>query len=124
MEPELAALCTQTVKAYAPGTTDAYGQLSYSATPLTLKCHIVGRFMEVIDKHGEAVTANGSAILTDCYPGLSDRYILDVPDMSMPSGWRRVNIISVVTRYDEKGPHHQVIYFGAQGGFAGGAISG
>ena len=124
IEPELAAICTQTVKAYAPSGTDHYGQTTYAAVPLTLPCHLVGRYQEITDKRGETAIANGHAILTDCYPGLSDKYRLEIPDMSSPSGWSRVNIIAVITRYDDKGPYNQVIYFGEQGGFSGGDISG
>lgn len=124
IEPELAALCTQTVKVYPPGAVDAYGQTNYATTPLTLPCHIVGRYQEITDRRGETVVANGHAILTNCYPGLSERYLLQIPDMSAPSGWTMVNIIAVITRYDETGPYNQVIYYGQQGGFAGGDISG
>lgn len=119
IDPELAAIMTQTVSAYAPAGVDAYGHTSFAAEPLVLKCHIRGRIQEVVDKTGESAVSTGNAILTDVYPGLSEQWSLVIPDPSATGGQRRVNIIAVLTRYDEVGPSHQVIYYGERGANSG-----
>jgi hypothetical protein len=112
IQPELYALLTQTVKAYAPAGTDGYGYTSYDTVALVLPCHIEGRMKEVVDKQGEAVISTGRAILGDVYLGLNDQYRLEVPDPSTVNGWKSVNIIAVETHYDENGPYNQTIYYG------------
>jgi hypothetical protein len=123
IDPQLAAMMTQRAYAYAPAGVDAYGHTSFSPTPLELPCHIRGRIQELVDKNGEAVVSTGNAILTDVYPGLNEQWSLLIPDPSVATGTtpgqRRVNIIAVITRYDEVGESHQVIYYGERGSNSG-----
>lgn len=116
IDPLLAELMTQTVYAYPATGTSPYGQPEFSADPLTIPCHIVGKVQEVITRAGEAMVSTGYAICTTVYPGLDDEAVLDIPEPSDPTGRRRVNIIAIVTRYDEAGPSHQAIYYGPRGG--------
>lgn len=115
IDPLLASLMTQTVYAYLSTGTSPYGQPVFSSTPITIPCHIVGRIQEVVTPTGEAAMSTGVAICADVYPGLSDAAVLDVPDLTQASGRSRVNIIAIVTRYDEAGAHHQSIYYGPRG---------
>lgn len=119
IDPQLAALMTQMAYAYPVTGTDAYGQPAYTPDPVVIPCHVVGRLKEVVDKTGEAVVSTGQLITTKVYNGLDDRAILDVPEPADETGRRRVNIIAIITRYDENGPHHQVIYYGPAGGTDG-----
>lgn len=112
IEPELAALMTQKVRSYAPGPMNAYGQTSYSATPVEMPCHIMGRIKEVQTRTGELAMSTGQAILSDVYPALTDAHRLEIPSLSSPSGWRTVNIVAVITSYDENGPYYQTIFYG------------
>lgn len=112
IDPELAALMTQKVRSYAPGTRDAYGNISFAPSPVEMPCHIQGRVKEVLTRSGEVAVSTGQALLSDVYPALTDAHKLEVPSLSSPSGWRTVNIIAVITSYDEAGPYYQTIYYG------------
>jgi hypothetical protein len=113
VEPELLEMMTQKVRLYATGATDAYGRKTFATTPVEAPCHIDGHTKEVFSKGGEVAMAQGVAYLSTVYPWLTEACRIDVPELSSATGWRRANIITVDTTYDETGPYNQVIYYGA-----------
>jgi hypothetical protein len=115
MDVELMALCTQQVRFYAQTTVDEYGFQTWSKTPQVVNCHMESRVQLFATRTGEMKTQSGRCFLAGVFPWLTDRYLMEVPDVSTPSGWRQTEILAVTVRYNESAADHQVVHFGERG---------
>ncbi|WIC89047.1 head-to-tail stopper [Arthrobacter phage Ottawa] len=104
---EWSDVCGQTIQYLAPGTIDGYGKRGYKAAQ-PIKCHVQGRREEITGPDGTVVTSLGTAWLDGHYPDVSTSGKVTLPD-----GTTR-GIVEASTVYDETGPHHTVIRYGAQ----------
>jgi hypothetical protein len=116
MEKQLLSMMTQTVRFYAPvGKPDPYGFQQYATTPIEVKCHIESREQRIYDSTSDVNVGSGRCFTAGVFPWLNENYEMFVPDPSYTTGWRQVDIAAVTIRNDEKGPHHNVVYFGERG---------
>lgn len=110
-EPEFLAMMTQTVRVTQSLGHDAYGQDAFAPTSAVLPCHVEAKAVAVNTVAGNVVYSAG-VLYTPVNESLTvgDRY--EIPDPTEPTGMRDVDVISIIVRFDEDGPHHMVIYYG------------
>jgi hypothetical protein len=106
IEPEFLELMTQTVTVGQAVSTDEYGKRIRS-TGVPYPCHVSVKSQEVAARAGGTITSVGQAWLAGYYPEL------DTADGAEVTGMGRVPIVAVQHVYDEAGPHHTVLHFGA-----------
>lgn len=106
IDPELDEMMAQRIGHLAAATIDGYGRRTYRA-PVEIGCHIDGKSVDVVTAEGSTVSGSGTCWLNGHYPdiGLADRIVL-------PEGGDR-GLVEVQTVYDESGPHHTKLIYGA-----------
>lgn len=115
MDPALQELCTQTVRFYAQTGVNEYGFQSWSNVAVPVLCHVQSRSQLYASSTGEHKVQTGRLWLAVICPWLTDRYLMEVPDLSMASGFRQVEILAVTVEYNEVEADHQVVHFGERG---------
>ena len=113
LDTAFAELMVQTVTTYPVTARDMYGKRTFGAG-VDWACHLQFRMHRVRAGNGQEVQADGTAYVYGVVTGVSVDDIITVNGES-------TQVLYLVTRYDEDGPHHSEIHFGSAGaaGIAG-----
>ncbi|ATW59906.1 head-to-tail stopper [Arthrobacter phage Waltz] len=106
MEAEFLDMMTQTVTVKPKTAFGAYGTAVRGA-PVDYPCHVSIKAGEAPTRAGGVVTTTGTAWLAGHFPELDTADAAEVPGLGLTA------IVAVQHVFDEVGPHHTVLYFGA-----------
>lgn len=110
LDPELAALMTQSVVIQRWVSDDAYGAPQYGATATTFPCRIVRKHQLVLDQQGRQVVSRSVVYIgpsSTGTPNLTERDKITLSDGS------QADLLSVQKHVDADGTdHHEVAYCG------------
>ena len=109
-----AHLMSSQVQVEYPTGRDDYGKLTFNPTPVMLQCHISRGVRLVPTTPGneivDAVEIHLNSVVA--VPPLS-RITLSTGDVGSTESFdRQPRLLAVERRFDEKGPHHTVLYAG------------
>ncbi|ALY09559.1 head-to-tail stopper [Arthrobacter phage Laroye] len=106
MEAEFLDLMTQSVTVKPKTGFNGYG-MAVRGVDAAYPCHVSIKAGEAPARAGGVVTTTGTAWLAGHFPELDTADAAEVPGLGLTA------IVAVQHVYDEAGPHHTVLYFGA-----------
>lgn len=113
------------VRLYAPAApVNEYGESPVGTTYITVKSYLRVHQRVDYDAETEDQIDSGTCWLAEVVPGLSDEWVIEVPDFRS-SGWRKCAIEAVDAAYDETGTaYYQAVKFAERrkGARAGGTV--
>lgn len=104
IESDFRDLMRDTATVYRMSARSAYGEVAYDVTGTELRGHYRQSLRMVRTLTGEEKVSSAS------FHVYGDQLIDPTDKIVLPDGTTRL-ILSVERRYDDKGAHHEVIYF-------------